>query len=123
MAPLPNFDRASLKFHARRLERGIEVQAQFTAPQLSTGRPARYQVIFVVSPKTGAVMAGSHFMYSRDGSKYLAFHGGGKDQLRQLANQIGDRFLASAAWATLRNREPDRNYVINHLGKVTVRAQ
>lgn len=117
----PYFDRESLTFSARRLPRGIQLSASFNAPQLSSGRPVRYVAQITVDPKTRAVI-GVDFSYPRDGSKYLAHHSRGTDKLRQLAYQICDRFLASPAWIELKDRSPDPSYIVDHVGKVTVRV-
>jgi hypothetical protein len=117
----PYFDRRSLNYSARRLQRGIQLSASFNAPQLSSGRPVRYVADITVDPKTGAVI-GVNFSCSRDGSKYLAHHGRGTDELRRFAHQIGDMFLASAAWIELKDRSPDPYYIVDHVGKVTVRV-
>ena len=117
----PYFDRQSLKFSARRLARGIQLSASFNAPQLSSGRPVRYVADITVDPKTRAVI-GVQFSYSREGTKYGAVHGRGTDKLRQFAYQIGDLFLASPAWIELKDRSPDPHYIVDHVGKVTVRV-
>ena len=117
----PYFDRQSLNFSARRLQWGIQLNASFNAPQLSSGRPVRYVADIKVDPKTGAVI-GVQFSYSRDGSKYLASHTRGTAELRRFAYQIGDMFLASPAWKELKDRGPDPSYSVDHAGKVTVRA-
>jgi hypothetical protein len=118
---IPYFDRQSLNFSARRLRRGIQLSASFNAPQLSSGRPVRYVADITVDPKTRAVI-GVQFSYSRDGSKYLASHGRSTDELRRFAYQIGDIFLASPAWIELKDRSPDPYYIVDRVGKVTVRV-
>jgi hypothetical protein len=122
MVDTPIFDRATLTFSARRVLRGIELSARFIAPQLSTGTPAQYLAGMTIDPQTRGIK-GLTFSYSRDGSKYLALHGSGTDKLRQLAYQIRDRFLASPAWPALKERGPDPDYSVDHLGRVKIRER
>lgn len=117
----PYLDRQSLKFYARRLQSRIVVQADFLAPQLSSGQTVRYKATLYIDPKTRAVVS-MNFMYSRDGSEYLAQHGGKHHDLRQFAYQIGDLFFASPAWAALRERDADPHYSVDEKGSVRVRT-
>ena len=117
----PYFDRRSLNFSARRSRGGIQLSASFNAPQLSTGRPVRYVADITIDPGTRAVI-GVEFSYSRDRSKYLAAHGRGTDRLRRFAYEIGDMFLASPAWIELKDRGPDPHYIVDQMGKVTLRV-
>lgn len=118
----PYFDRKSLTFGARRLARGIVLTARFNAPRLTTGRPGQYLANITIDPTTRGVI-GVRFEYSRDGSKYLASHGGKTDQLRKFAYEICNIFLASPAWKELKDREPDPYYIVDQQGKVTVRVR
>jgi hypothetical protein len=122
MAPLPSFDRASLGFGARRLADGIHVNAWFDAPKLSTGQTGSYRVQMTVDPKTGG-LSNPTFHVSRGGKRYLAAHGSTLDGLRKFAYQIRDRFLHSQAWAVLKDRAPDPDFSVNHLGETFTRAE
>ena len=117
---IPAFDRTSLRFGARRISQGIQVTASFDAPKLSTGEPGRYMVQMTIDPTTRG-MRSPHFSLSRGGSKYLAMHGSGLDELRSFAYQIRDLFLKSQAWEILKQREPDPYFSVNHLGNIKVR--
>lgn len=122
MTKYPSFDRKSLTFSARRLERGIHIHARFNAPKLSSGEQGRYRQDITVDPETRAVI-GLSTSYSRDGSRYLAAHGSGHDRLRLFATQIRDRFLKSPCWAALKGRDPDPHYIVDQEGNVTVRQR
>jgi hypothetical protein len=66
-------------------------------------------------------LSSPHFSLRRAGSKYMAMHGSGTDELRSFAYDIRDLFLKSPAWETLKHRQPDPFFIVDHLGKITIR--
>jgi hypothetical protein len=122
MDKTPTFDRTTLTYAARRLPKGISVEARFEGPKVSTGERGEYVLRMLIDPKTRGLLTFT-FDGARDGAKYLARHGGGHAQLQKLALKIRDTILRSDCWAKLENRTPDPHYHVNHLGEVFVRKQ
>ena len=117
------FNRGSLRFAARRLERGIQLAADFDAPKLSTGEPGSYSVSMLVDPQTRGIIGRPHFHLRREGAEYRAAHGGGLDDLRKFAYEIRDIFLKSAAWAILEDRQPDLDFSVDEGGRTKIRTR
>jgi hypothetical protein len=118
----PAFDRKSLRFGARRVPQGIQLSAWFDAPKLSTGEPGSYMLQMTIDPTTRALKH-PHFSERRAGAGYLAMRGSGLDELRSFAREVRDLFLKSPAWEALKDRGPDPDYSIDHLGKITSKSK
>lgn len=118
----PAFDRASLRFGARKLDTGIHVDARFESPKITTGEPGSYGIQMRIDPRDGTVSSPA-FSIARRGSAYKAAHGGGTDKLLVLAKKVRDEFVKSPAWVMLKDRAPDSGFIVDHAGKVTVRPR
>jgi hypothetical protein len=116
-----SFDRDSLVFTARRLTSGIEVEAEFQAPKLSSpDEGAKYYSVTLTIDHDTRGVSGRNWGVSRRAQLEPTAYKGGKDLLRLLEKQVRDEVLKSDAWTVLVQREADPNYVVNEYGKVVV---
>ena len=97
-----SFDRDSFKFVARRVDRGIQINAEFHAPE---SQEAPYSVSLIIDPVTRLVRAADWLVRPEQ-----------QDQLIELEKLVRDEVLRYPAWNILRNKEPDPNHVVDGEG-------
>ena len=112
----PKVDLNSLTFNCCKTDRGINSQARYLTSDVSSADTRRYGSQIVVDSKTRCVVSGLH-QISRDGSTYAAIDGHrSRDRLRLVERQLRDAFLKSPAFALLKDREPDWDFIVGHDG-------
>lgn len=112
-------DRRTLLFiAARRLPEGVEFTARFDAPKSTSGEIGSYRLRVTIEPLHGGrCMPVSHHLGNRSGGGSVSFTHVSNDRINDLAEEAREVFLATPAWSLLRDRSPDRHFVVDGQGE------
>ena len=89
----------------------------------NSGEVGHYRVQLVISPTSRAVTSCHFDLLNQQGGGLALQSLRSKDTQWDLARDVADVFMKSAAWELLREREPDRQYVIDQHGQEIKRGR